>query len=64
MITLCRCCGLRRIYGRFLDCLACRMDQRDQDNQERRRRRELVIRRIGPSEVEIALNWARSGTDG
>jgi hypothetical protein len=46
MIVLCRICQLRRVYGRFQDCLACRMDQRDQDNQERRRRQEVAIRRL------------------
>jgi hypothetical protein len=64
MIVLCRICQLRRVYGRFQDCLACRMDQRDQDNQERRRRQEVVLRRLGPSEIELALNWRRNGTDG
>ena len=59
MIVLCRICQIRRVYGRFQDCLSCRMDQRDQDNQERRRRQEVVIRRLGPKAVEVALNWER-----
>jgi hypothetical protein len=59
MIVLCRICQIRRVYGRFQDCLACRMDQRDQDNQERRRRKEVVICRLGPKTVEVALNWER-----
>jgi len=59
MTVLCKLCQIRRVYGRFEICLSCRMEERWQDNQERRRRKEVVIRRLGPREVEVALNWER-----
>lgn len=45
-VVLCPRCQLRRLYGRGPVCLACRMDERDQENQERRRRAQAAIRRL------------------
>ncbi len=46
MTQLCRTCAFRRVYGRFQDCLACRMEQRHQDGMERRRRKQMAIERL------------------
>ncbi len=43
IVTVCPQCEIRRLYGRGPVCLACRMDDRDQANQERRRRFEVAV---------------------
>ncbi len=45
-IVPCPQCGIRRLYGRGPVCLACRMDDRDQANQERRRRFQVASERV------------------
>ena len=46
VVRPCSRCEVRRVYGRAPVCLCCRMDDRDQLNQERRRRAEAAIRRL------------------